>query len=93
VEPGKAAHTFNLGTQEAEAGRSLEFEASLVYMVSSALHRDTVLKKKLLDVVRTGLVESCFVLSLFFSFLFFSFLFFSFLFFSFLFSLSFPCYQ
>ena len=33
------AHTFNSSTQEAEAGGSLEFEASLVYMVGSRMIR------------------------------------------------------
>jgi hypothetical protein len=33
------AHTFNPSTWEAEAGRFLEFEASLVYRVSSRTAR------------------------------------------------------
>jgi hypothetical protein len=44
------AHAFNHRTWEAEAGGSLEFEASLVYRVSSrtarATQRNPVLKKK-----------------------------------------------
>jgi hypothetical protein len=44
------AHAFNPSTQEAEAGRSLEFEASLVYRVSSrtakATHRNPVSKNQ-----------------------------------------------
>jgi hypothetical protein len=44
------AHAFNPSTQEAEAGGFLEFEASLVYRVSSrtarAIQRNPVLKKK-----------------------------------------------
>jgi hypothetical protein len=32
--PGVVAHTFNSSTWEAEAGGSLELEASLVYRVS-----------------------------------------------------------
>jgi hypothetical protein len=43
------AHTFNPSTQEAEAGRSLEFKASLVYRASSrtarATQRKPVLRK------------------------------------------------
>jgi hypothetical protein len=43
-------HTFNPSTQEAEAGRSLEFEASLVYRVGSrisrAIQRNPVSKNK-----------------------------------------------
>jgi hypothetical protein len=35
------AHTFDLSTWEAEAGRLCEFEASLVYRVSSRTARDT----------------------------------------------------
>jgi hypothetical protein len=34
-------HAFNPSTQEAEAGGSLEFEASLVYRVSSRTARAT----------------------------------------------------
>ena len=34
-------YAFNSRTQEAQAGRSLEFEASLVYRVSSRIARDT----------------------------------------------------
>lgn len=43
------AHTFIPSTLEADVGRSLEFEGSLVYRVSSAqpgLQRNTVLKNK-----------------------------------------------
>ena len=44
------AHTFNPSTWEAEAGGSLEFEASLVYKVSSrtarAIQRNPVSKKQ-----------------------------------------------
>jgi hypothetical protein len=44
------AHTFNPSTREAEAGGSLEFEASLVYKVSSrtarAIQRNPVSKNK-----------------------------------------------
>ena len=47
--PGMVAHAFNPSTQEAEAGES-EFEASLVYKVSSrtarARQRNPVSKKK-----------------------------------------------
>jgi hypothetical protein len=43
------AHAFNLSTREAEAGGFLEFEASLVYRVSSrtarATQRNSVLKQ------------------------------------------------
>jgi hypothetical protein len=35
------AHTFNPSTWEAETGRSLEFEASLVYRVRSRTARNT----------------------------------------------------
>jgi hypothetical protein len=49
--PGVVAHVFNPSTREAEAGRFLEFEASLVYKVSSradrATQRNPVSKKKL----------------------------------------------
>jgi hypothetical protein len=45
-----AVHAFNPNTWEAEAGGSLEFEASLVYRVSSrtarATQRNPVSKKK-----------------------------------------------
>jgi hypothetical protein len=44
------AHTFNPSTQEAEAGGSLEFEASLVYRVGSgtvrAIQRNPVSKQQ-----------------------------------------------
>ena len=44
------AHTFNPSTWEAEGGRISEFEASLVYKVSSriawAIERNPVSKKK-----------------------------------------------
>jgi hypothetical protein len=44
------AHAFNPSTREAEAGRFFEFEASLVYKVSSstakAIQRNPVLKNK-----------------------------------------------
>lgn len=33
-------HTFNSSTQEAETGRTLEFEAILVYKASSRIVRD-----------------------------------------------------
>jgi hypothetical protein len=43
-------HAFNPSTREAEAGRFLEFEASLVYKVSSktarVIQRNPVSKKK-----------------------------------------------
>lgn len=41
------AHTYNPGTQEAEPGKSFEFEASLVSRVpeSQAQQRNPVLKK------------------------------------------------
>jgi hypothetical protein len=49
-KPGVVAHTFNPSTWEAEAGGSLEFEASLVYKVSSrtarAIQRNPVSKKQ-----------------------------------------------
>jgi hypothetical protein len=49
LKPGVVAHTFNPSTWEAEAGGSLEFEASLVYKVSSrtarAIQRNPVSKK------------------------------------------------
>jgi hypothetical protein len=38
-KPGVVAHAFNPSTQETEAGGSLEFEASLVYKVSSRTAR------------------------------------------------------
>jgi hypothetical protein len=43
-----AVHVFNLNTQKAEAGGSLEFEASLVYRESSRkpdLQRETLSQK------------------------------------------------
>jgi hypothetical protein len=44
------AHTFNPSNREAEASRSLQFKASLVYTVSSrtarATQRNLVLKKQ-----------------------------------------------
>jgi hypothetical protein len=44
------AHTFSTSTQEAEAGGSLKFEASLVYRVSSrtarTIQENRVLKSK-----------------------------------------------
>jgi hypothetical protein len=39
--PGMVAHTFNPSIQEAEAGKFIEFEASLVYRVSSRTARAT----------------------------------------------------
>jgi hypothetical protein len=39
-------HAFNPSTWEAEAGRSLEFEASLVYKVSSIKQKKKKEKKK-----------------------------------------------
>jgi hypothetical protein len=49
-KPGVVAHAFNPSTREAEAGESLEFEASLVYKVSSrtarAIQRNPVSKPK-----------------------------------------------
>jgi hypothetical protein len=45
----KNFHNFNLSTQQDEAGRSLEFKASLVYRVSGQaemLHRDILSQKK-----------------------------------------------
>jgi hypothetical protein len=48
-KPGVVAHAFNPSTWEAEAGGFLEFEASLVYRVSSrtakATQRNPVSKK------------------------------------------------
>jgi hypothetical protein len=41
VLPGMVAHAFNPSTWEAEAGRFSEFEASLVYRVSSRTARAT----------------------------------------------------
>ena len=40
-KPGMEVHAFNPSTQEAEAGRSLEFEASLIYKASSRTARAT----------------------------------------------------
>jgi hypothetical protein len=50
-QPGVMAHAFNPSTWEAERGRRIsEFEASLVYKVSSrtarAIQRNPVLKKQ-----------------------------------------------
>jgi hypothetical protein len=39
TEPGVVAHAFNPSTREAEAGNISEFEASLVYKVSSRTAR------------------------------------------------------
>jgi hypothetical protein len=48
--PAVVAHAFNPGTWEAEAGGFLEFQASLVYRVSSriagAIQRNPVSKKQ-----------------------------------------------
>jgi hypothetical protein len=48
-KPGVVAHAFNPSTREAEAGGFSEFEASLVYKVSSrtarAIQRHPVSKK------------------------------------------------
>ena len=48
-QPAGAAHTpFNCGTREAEAGGSLEFEASLVYRVPgqpAEVHSETLSQK------------------------------------------------
>jgi hypothetical protein len=41
INPGVVVHAFNPSTREAEAGRSLEFEASLVHRVSSRTARAT----------------------------------------------------
>jgi hypothetical protein len=50
LQPGVVAHAFNPSTREAEAGGSLEFEASLVYKVSSrtarAIQRNPVSKNQ-----------------------------------------------
>jgi hypothetical protein len=50
------AYTFNPSTQEAEAGGSLEFEASLVYRLNSrtvrAIQKKTCLKKKILGLLQ-----------------------------------------
>ena len=50
------APAVNPSTWEAETGKSLEFEASLVYKVSSrtarATQRNPVLKKKLRTIIR-----------------------------------------
>jgi hypothetical protein len=49
-QPGVVAHTFNPSTPEAKAGGFSEFEASLVYRVSSrtarAIQRNPVLKNQ-----------------------------------------------
>jgi hypothetical protein len=49
-EPGVVVHAFNPSTREAEAGGISEFEASLVYRVSSrtarATQRNPVSKKR-----------------------------------------------
>jgi hypothetical protein len=49
-KPGMVAHAFNPSTREAEAGGFLEFEASLIYKVSSrtarAIQRNPVSKNK-----------------------------------------------
>jgi hypothetical protein len=49
-KPGVVVHAFNPSTQEAEAGRFLMFEASLVYKVSSrtarAIQRNPVSKNQ-----------------------------------------------
>jgi hypothetical protein len=56
------AHAFNPSTWEAEAGGSLEFEASLVYRVSSrttrATQRNPVSKKKKKKKKRVPLCDS-----------------------------------
>jgi hypothetical protein len=50
LEPGVVAHAFNPSTREAEAGGISEFEASLVYKVSSrtarAIQRNPASKNK-----------------------------------------------
>jgi hypothetical protein len=50
AQPGVVAHAFNPSTREAEAGGFLEFEASLVYKVSSrtarAIQRNPVSKNQ-----------------------------------------------
>jgi hypothetical protein len=48
-----AAHTFNLSTQEAEAGRSLEFKASLIHRASLRTARTTQRKKPCLKKNKT----------------------------------------
>lgn len=45
--PGMVAHDFNPSTQEAGPGRSFEFEASLVYRVSSSPARPYLKKQKI----------------------------------------------
>jgi hypothetical protein len=71
------AHAFNPSTQEAEAGRRIsEFEASLVYKVSSrtarAIQRNPVSKKKKIrdgDTSRSSfIVQDCFSYPVFFGF-------------------------
>jgi hypothetical protein len=57
IKPGVVAHTFNPSTWEAEAGgRISEFEASLVYKVSSrtakVIQRNLVSKNKTRGLVR-----------------------------------------
>jgi hypothetical protein len=41
VGPGAVAHAFNPSIQEAEASRSLEFEASLVFRATFKIARTT----------------------------------------------------
>lgn len=48
------SHTFNPAPQEAEAGGSFKFKASLVYIMSSIMARDTQSNHVLLGRMRRG---------------------------------------
>ena len=48
-------HAFNPSTREAEAGRFLEFEASLVYKVSSRAARASYTEKPCLNILPPAL--------------------------------------